>query len=541
MRNAKRSEVRGLRLLMLLRALLALLVMVLIASFHDQLLLMDPRVPALFYILMPLLLPIQWLLQEQLDWPLSSRATVGFIIDITLIVILVAATGGLLSPFSLLFALVLIASASFCHRTAILLLTVMAAAGFVLSSYATAWWLHLAMAPLSPLRILFQVSVLFLVGGVMAAIVARHERLHAAQQQSEQNRQQIQGRYEQILQQMHDSMLLVDGDGMVVDANSAAHRQVLTDRKLPLALASLLPDDVLDSGQRECGLEGRRWLVSSTKLDDGMRMVMLLDISDVYALREQLLAQEKLAALGQMAAQLAHEVRNPLQTIAQGVDLFEHATPEMLLQLKGAIQQEVARLNRLVRSMLEYATPLEPNSSECTPCGLLQASLVQSGLEQAAESTDSAKDTMPSFLRWIPSRVGVTRELHGDVTIELRCDVTQCHMDGDNFRLVVDNLVRNALAHAPSGSVVALSMRAVAKDGWCLTVSDHGEGIAADLREHLFEPFVSGRRGSGGGTGLGLAIVRQACDANGWGLEVKSVTEGEDHGTCFTVLSSPMA
>ncbi len=546
MRNSQRREVRGLRLLMLLRALLAMLVMVLIASFHDQLLLMDPRIPVLFYILMPLLLPIQWLLQEKLDWPLSSRASIGFVIDIILIIILVTATGGLLSPFSLLFALVLIASASFCHRIAILVLTVMAAAGFVLSSYAAAWWLHLEMTPLSPLQILFQVSILFLVGGVVAAIVARHERLHAAQQQSEAHRQRIQGRYEQILQQMHDLMLLVDGDGMVVDANDAAYRKLLAGRELPLALASLLPDEVLASGQRECGLEGRRWLVSSTELDDGMRMIMLLDISDVYALREQLLAQEKLAVLGKMAAQLAHEVRNPLQTIAQGVDLFEHATPEMLLQLQGAIQQEVARLNRLVRSMLEYATPLEPHVSECAPLALLQASLVQAGLVQSEENGEPTKDSESSFSRWIPAREGGMVAAYGDVTVELRCDVMQCCMDGDNFRLVLDNLLRNALAYAPTGSVVELSMRGLAHDeaqngvnhNWCLMVHDHGAGIAPDVQEHLFEPFVSGRRQTkGGGTGLGLAIVRQTCDVNGWRISLKSVTEGEEHGTCFEVSS----
>jgi len=399
---------------MVLRLLLVLLVVVLIASFRDQMVLIDPRAPALFYLLLPLLLPIQWLLQKYLPWTLSLRVGLTFIIDIVLIILLMIATGGLLSPFAVLFALVLIAAAPFCRRVMVLSLTVVCAAGFVGSAYATAWWLHLTMAPLSPLRILLQVSVLFLVGGVIAAIVERYSRLQLAQQEAEQGREQAQLQYNEVVQRM--------------------------------------------------------------------------------------VAQEKLAALGGMAAMVAHEVRNPLQTIAQAVELLANSPPVVVVQLQTAIHQEVERLNRLVISMLQYATPLNPNVQVCDPDALLHASLAQ----MAADD---------------------------EVGVSIDCAVTACRLDGDHFRLVVDNLLRNALLHAKQGSQVRVSMRKQRGDGWELVVQDHGGGIAAAVMPQLFEPFVTGRQS---GTGLGLAMVKQVCDANGW--QVKA--ENCDDGARFVVTGS---
>ena len=407
----KESELRALRRLMVLRVAVVVLVMVLIATFRDQMLLIDPHAPALFYLLVPLLLPMQWLLQAYLPWPLSSRVGLTFVVDMVLITLLMTATGGLLSPFPGLFALVLIAAAPFCNRVMVLALTVVAAAGFVLSAYATAWWLHLSMAPLSPLHILLQVSLLFLVGGVIAAVVERHSRLRHAHQAAEQGRAQVQVQYDEVVR--------------------------------------------------------------------------------------RLVAQEKLAALGSMAAMLAHEIRNPLQTIGQAVELLGNSPPAVMTQLQTAIHQEVERLNRLVTSMLQYASPLQPSSEPCNPEALLAASLAQMTADDA-------------------------------VTVTIDCAVTECMVDADHFRLVVDNLLRNALLHASPGSEVRISMRPLQGKRWELVVQDQGGGISMEMMPKLFEPFVTGRKS---GTGLGLAMVKQVCDANGWQVRV----ENRDGGARFVV------
>ncbi len=408
------DEVRALRRLMVLRLLVVLLVVVLMVTFRGQMVLIDSRAPMLFYLLLPLLLPLQWMVQELLPWPVSLRVGVSFIVDIVLIIILTTATGGLMSPFSLLFALVLIAAAPFCRRVMILSLTVLCAAGYLLAAYATAWWLHLEMAPLSPLHILLHVSTLFLVGGVMAAIVDRHSRLQVARRRAEHGRDRAEQRYDEVVR--------------------------------------------------------------------------------------KLVAQEKLAALGRMAAMVAHEVRNPLQTIAQAVGLLKDAPPrEVRAQLQEAVQQEVARLDRLVNSMLRFAAPLKSEPRPCNPQELLQASLAQVGVE--AEG----------------------------VKVTIDCPVTRCLFDGDHFRLVADNLLRNALLHSQPGDEVSVTMQMIGDRSWRLRVKDCGGGIDAAIMPQLFEPFVTGRSS---GTGLGLAMVRQVCDSDGWQVRVRNC----DGGAEFTVI-----
>jgi len=313
-----------------------------------------------------------------------------------------------------MFALVVIAAAPFCNRVMVLLLTVVSAAGFVFSSYATAWWLNLSMAPLSPLHILLHVSVLFLVGGITAVIVERYSRLQLAQQQAEQGREKAQGQYDAVVQ--------------------------------------------------------------------------------------RLVAQEKLATLGSMAAMLAHEVRNPLQTISQAVELLVSSPPAVVGQLQQAIHQEVVRLDRLVTLMLRYAAPLEPDPQHCNPEALLQASLAQMAPDDG-------------------------------VAVEIDCSVRECLLDGDHFRLMVDNLLRNALLHSRQGGVVTVRMHKLGPKGWKLMVQNQGERIDEAMMAQLFEPFVSGRHG---GTGLGLAMVKQVCDVNGWQVWA----ENGDDGACFVVRGS---
>ncbi|MDQ6964389.1 MAG: HAMP domain-containing sensor histidine kinase, partial [Mariprofundales bacterium] len=211
------------------------------------------------------------------------------------------------------------------------------------------------------------------------------------------------------------------------------------------------------------------------------------------AVVQRLVAQEKLAALGKMAAMLAHEVRNPLQTIGQAVELIATSPPAVVKQLQQAINQEVARLNRLVSSMLQYAAPLNPVATVCNPEELLQASLAQ-----------MVEDD--------------------EVAVMIDCEQMVCRFDGDHFRLVVDNLLRNSLLHARQGSVVKVTMRRRGGGrAWQLTVQDEGGGIDDRVMAHLFEPFVTGR---GSGTGLGLAMVKQVCDINGWQVQADNCDGG---------------
>ena len=117
-------------------------------------------------------------------------------------------------------------------------------------------------------------------------------------------------------------------------------------------------------------------------------------------------------------------------------------------------------------------------------------------------------------------------ELSRTCAIDMHCTLEQLWLDGDHFRLVLDNLLANAAANSTPGSSVGISLDGQ-DDRWCLCVSNQGH-ISEQVRDKLFEPFVSGRST---GIGLGLATVKQVCDMNGWRVNVTQ--EGEL--ICFCV------
>jgi len=219
---------------------------------------------------------------------------------------------------------------------------------------------------------------------------------------------------------------------------------------------------------------------------DAVWLMTLVDITDIRRLEQQLVQQEKMAVLGQMAAMLAHEIRNPIQTMAQGLELMErnHASRDSVQEI---LSEEMSRLKRLVMTMLNYSQPLPPEPG---------ATWMPELLKQAVAQLDIAK----------PEEV------------EIRCQCNELLIDGDHLRLVLDNLLSNAVANRAIATPIELTLDADATN-WRLSVRNEGE-IPESVRVNLFEPFITGRAA---GFGLGLATVKQVCLTNGWEVSVDSL------------------
>lgn len=212
---------------------------------------------------------------------------------------------------------------------------------------------------------------------------------------------------------------------------------------------------------------------------------------------------ERLAALGRLAAGLAHEIRNPLGSIVASIELLR--TADGLGQedrsLCGIIEREATRLNDLVGDMLDLSRPRAPAKEPMDLAVTARDVVTLAGLSGRGGDVPVRYEG--------PSRVGIV------------ADVAQ-------VRQVVWNLVRNAIQASSAGTPVIVRLTQD-EGGASIEVKDRGAGIAPEARERLFDAFFTTRSQ---GMGIGLAVVKRILDDHGFSVDVESA---EGQGTTFRV------
>ena len=210
----------------------------------------------------------------------------------------------------------------------------------------------------------------------------------------------------------------------------------------------------------------------------------------------QVRRSERLAALGQLTAGLAHELRNPLGTIKGSADMLERSLPEgdpIARELAGFISSEVDRTNSLVSRFLDFARPLELRLAQANLADLLSRA-----------AGDAARDA----------------EAHG-VQIEVEAQPIIFDFDAELLERVFVNLILNAVQASAPNSTVEVKSRLAGNEA-VVEVSDHGSGIEPDKLESIFNPFFTTKPS---GTGLGLAIVSKIVGEHGGKIEVESIPQ----------------
>ncbi|MCF7821705.1 MAG: two-component sensor histidine kinase [Mariprofundaceae bacterium] len=448
------------------------------------------------------------------EWYLTTSSVsffkqllIQFGLDLLLIGVLVVMTGGIQSPFVFLFGLVIVAAGTQSHVMAVLLTTIFACICYLSSVYGFSTWHQLEITAAETLHILLQVSALFLVGGAMAAIARRHASLQQESHQVVRQHRRLKELHEQIVTSMQEGMLILDQALYIQDSNESARRLLLLAgsnpawlkleevAELPAVLGQFLKNPDRELFQCEWNMPTGTCLVTATQLPGSdptaQWLLTLVDITDIRHLEKRLAEQDKLAAMGKMIAMLAHEVRNPMQTIAQSVEIMKSVKKPQQEKIQKIVSEEVGRLNRLVSDLLDYVHPLSPVLIKTSPSEVIGSSVAQVDLKNEHRiSWSSAIDSLM--------------------------------LDPDHLRLVLDNLLRNALQASKQPGTIVVNMEG--RDGdWELSVSDQGGGISEAVKDRLFEPFATGRPG---GIGLGLATVWQVCQVNGWQVAVEPIAGG---------------
>lgn len=223
------------------------------------------------------------------------------------------------------------------------------------------------------------------------------------------------------------------------------------------------------------------------------------DLTEVMELERRLRRQERLAALGKMAAGLAHEIRNPLASMRGSVQVLAsemNLSPDQM-QLMNIVLRESERLNRIVSDFLTYARP--PKSD---PAVTELSTLLAETVTLLRNSPELGRDHV---IRESYPRQGV-----------------QYLGDPNQLKQIFWNLSRNAVQAMPSGGELTISLAVNPESEVIITFADTGIGMSLEQKERLFEPFSS----SSGGTGLGMAIVDQLVRGHNGEITVESEPGG---------------
>jgi two-component system, NtrC family, sensor histidine kinase HydH len=213
---------------------------------------------------------------------------------------------------------------------------------------------------------------------------------------------------------------------------------------------------------------------------------------------------ERLSAAGQLAASLAHEIRNPLASISGAAGILQRRTarPEYQQDSLEIIQKESQRLNKLLTGFLNFAKPRSPRVQRTDVKELMLS--VLSLVSHTAELNNNT-------LSYTPPEHGA----------EIDCDPEQ-------LKQVLLNLVINAVEASPSGSEIRLRTL-IRESGTAIEIEDNGSGIPEEAVDRIFDPFFTTKPK---GTGLGLAISSMIVSQHGGTLSFHANPRG---GTTFRI------
>jgi two-component system sensor histidine kinase HydH len=254
--------------------------------------------------------------------------------------------------------------------------------------------------------------------------------------------------------------------------------------------------------------------LSATPIKDGQdgcegSVLVLRDLTEIKLLQEKVKRSEKLAAIGELAASVAHEIRNPLSSIRGFAQFLCHALKDRPQEKEYAETMviEVDRINRVVTDLLTFARPM-----------------------QAELSPTDITDLIEHAVRLVQAEA-----LSRNVTIQMNVsNLTKLPLDQSRISQALLNLLLNAMQAVDSkGHVEIGAVLNASESRLHLWVEDDGPGIARDKIERIFEPFYTTREK---GTGLGLAIVYKIVENHNGEIKVTSPLAGMAQGCRFSIF-----
>lgn len=471
-------------------------------------------------------LSVGWVLWARSGRQPSLLIGVQFAADVALIALLARFTGGLTSPFRLLFLVPVISTAA----------RLGSRAGSMVAVAVLAVLVYLGLIPAGPSPWAFVEITVLIVSLLLVAMLVGQISFRAAvgardlaDVRSELSIAHL--RMTNVISSIRSGVVIADARGSVVALNHAgeeilgAKAAAVVGRDYRVAFAEVPAfcerlASTLEAGRPQTRAEffvrqpGARSVpvgltTSILKDDDGVDrgvIAVFQDLTEARRLEERSRHEERLAALGEFAAGLAHEIRNPLNAIKGSVDLIrESAKPDAGdARLFDLVVREIDRLNRLVGDVLTYGR-MESGERQIIR------------LDELVDEVAAMARNHTSYRQEIALETGPQERVEG-------------HANAEQMKRVLLNLLVNAfeavegagrvrVAAVAKGSFGARGLEGGPDASAALVVEDTGAGISPDRRAEVFQPFHTTKKG---GTGLGLAIVDKIVRGHGGRIAVAS-------------------
>lgn len=223
--------------------------------------------------------------------------------------------------------------------------------------------------------------------------------------------------------------------------------------------------------------------------------------------QQKLILSEKLAVMGELAAAIAHEIRNPLNTISSSLYYIQRIidNPEPKLgEHFNIIKQEIQRTQKIITNLLEFSRKSDKNQTDCDINEILLQTLVLVENELLIHEIELLKEIQP---------------------------VQTCRINPDDMKQVFLNLILNAKDAMPEGGKLMIKSGMEDAKNIVVEITDNGKGIPESVMDKIFDPFFT-TKDDGEGVGIGLSIVMSALKRNNGSISVKSK---EARGTTFTI------